>query len=88
MAKSISREFESRLSRLNEDSKLQVIVTSDSPGNFGEMRSYFSQENVEVHGYWPLLGSVCVDLTKSQIYSLAEKPYIRSIMENQEIRPL
>jgi len=98
MIYSISEPLAYRLRGLDDDSKLQVIVVSEGLEGFGKVNSYFMDNEVEkqdVSSYFidgiekqddlPIPFSSSVDMTKRQLYSLAGQPYVRAIIENQEI---
>ena len=52
--------------------------------SYGRVSSYF-MDGIETQGDLPIPFSSSVDMTKRQIYSLAEQPHVRAIIENQRV---
>ena len=88
MVKSISDEFESKLKGFGNDAKFQLIVFADGDKGYSSLDAYFLTKEIKIHARVPTLHSFRVDLSKNEIYSLSELPYVRAIIENQRIHPL
>ncbi len=85
MTKSISDEFESKLRGVDSGAKFQLIVFADGDKGYSSLDVYFLTEGVKVHARVPTLHSFRIDLNKSEIYSLSEKPYVKAIIETQRM---
>ncbi|MBM3200009.1 hypothetical protein FJZ53_03645 [Candidatus Woesearchaeota archaeon] len=80
----VSDALESRLNGLKNTDLMDVMVVTKSRKDFKSLTDYLVGKGKSFETV-TTLNTVCIYLTKKEIYSVAKKDYVTAILENELI---